>query len=134
MTTVQTCLGVGLLGALGALLRYGLDSSFPSEAETFPTLTLIINICGSFAAGAFSLSVGEWFPESWRAPLLVGLAGGFTTFSRMSLDSCRLLQSGRVWPAAVNLSLGPVLGCVAAFFGMWLVSLALPPSTPSPFK
>ena len=116
---------VGLGGALGAMLRFSIGywvspagSGNPAQVnEVFPWTTLSINIAGSFAIGLFWGVAGqsEWFQNWGRLALVVGVLGGFTTFSTFSLESVTLLQNGRIGVALVYIC-SSALGCVAAAF------------------
>ena len=114
-------LWVALGGACGALARYALTLFF--SGQLFPWVILGINIAGSFAIG---LLVGlyaqsEWFNLYGRGLLVVGLLGGFTTFSAFSLETLTMLQDGR-WPVALIYVVSSVLGCIGAVALGWLVT------------
>lgn len=90
-------LWVTLGGGLGALARF-LISTWLFLPGRFPWATLIINIAGAFAIGVL-WGVGQqqaWFNEWGRYLLVVGLLGGFTTFSAFSLETVALLETGRI--------------------------------------
>ena len=106
---------VMLGGALGAASRYLVGvMSTTLVASRFPWATLGINIAGSFLIGLlWSLYASEqWFQDWGRALLVVGLLGGFTTFSAFSLETLELLQTSKV-SAALYVS-GSVAGCLLA--------------------
>ena len=118
---------VGLGGAVGAMLRYGI-SMVPVKSE-FPYMTLLINFLGAVAIGILAaLSMRQSLLTEHSLLLLkTGVCGGFTTFSTFSLETLTLLESGRV-PAgclymALSLGLcvlGVALGrglCAALFRG-----------------
>ena len=87
-------LGIGLCGALGAMLRYGVALWIPPGR--IPWGTLAVNVVGSFLLGllvALSLE-GHLVPRAWRLPLTTGFLGAFTTFSTFSVETVRLLQQG----------------------------------------
>ncbi|MEZ5561073.1 MAG: fluoride efflux transporter CrcB [Pseudomonadales bacterium] len=111
-------LGKGLLwvalgGGLGAMLRF-LVSTWLFMPGRFPWGTLVINIAGSFAIGLL-WGLGQqqtWF-ESWgRYLLVVGLLGGFTTFSAFSLETVGLVEGGR-FAQAIAYVLVSAIACVA---------------------
>lgn len=109
-------LAVALGGATGAVLRYA--TSFMIGAHhLFPWATLAINIAGSFAIGLLWGGYGhtEWFQSWGRMLLVVGLLGGFTTFSAFSLETLTLLHGGR-WFNAFAYVLASVCGCLFAVF------------------
>lgn len=111
---------VGLGGALGSALRYGLGGLIGrlKAGWTFPLETLLINVSGCLAIGLLA-GLGEArgvFSPAARAFLLVGVLGGYTTFSTFGYESFQLLRDGQ-WPAAIlSTSLQVVLG----IGGVWL--------------
>ncbi len=83
----------------------------------FPWPTFAINVIGCALAGFLAARFGLSNPEHpWRAFILVGLLGGFTTFSAFGLESLTLMQQGRVLLATVYV-LGSVL---AGLFAVWV--------------
>lgn len=112
-----TCLVVMLGGAFGTLARYLISLATLPYSRGLPWGTIGINITGSFIIGFFgtlTLTQGR-FPLSENARLfvIVGVCGGFTTFSSFSLQTLDLLRSGAVGRAAVNV-VASVLLCVCA--------------------
>lgn len=112
-----TCLVVMLGGAIGTLCRYaGAYLALPISG-TLPWGTIIINIVGSFIIGFFgtlTLAHGRYpVSEEFRLFVMVGICGGFTTFSSFSLQTLDLLRSGAVGRAAINIGLSVVL-CILA--------------------
>ena len=103
-------LAVGLGGALGAVARYGADEAL-SGHSTFPWSTFAVNIFGCFLIGWFSESFGD-SPDWLRTGMIVGLVGGFTTFSTFAyqaLENHAALAAGYV---GVSVTLG--IAAVAA--------------------
>ena len=117
-------LAVAAGGALGALSRYWLMLWVAALGATrFPWGTLLVNVLGSCAIGVLYVLISEKLvlTEHWRALLVVGYLGAFTTFSTFSIDALLLLQEGRVLPAAANVG-GSVLLCLTgAWLGMMLM-------------
>lgn len=110
---VTNFLWVALGGALGSMGRYWMASAIAVlTGPRFPWGTLLINIIGSFVIGWFGALTADTgpliVPPGIRLLVLVGICGGFTTFSSFSLQTFELLQSGELLPAA-----GYVLGSVA---------------------
>ena len=103
-------------GGAGSVLRYAVGLCIGTAA--FPWATLAVNICGSLAIGLFGgLSERFGWPEAVRLALMVGLCGGFTTFSTFSKESLALAQSGR-WSAFAAYTLGSAaLGIAAVALG-----------------
>jgi fluoride exporter len=108
---------VALGSALGGMSRYWLGGVIArGVGDDFPYGTLLINIVGSFAIGFFgTLTLPDGpRPASLDARLfvMVGLCGGFTTFSSFSLQTFELLRSGEGIRAAIYVA-ASVLLCVA---------------------
>ena len=110
-------LWVALGSALGGLARYILTRATLDWSTAFPWGTVLINILGSFVIGYFGTLTlaGSRFAVSENARLfvMVGLCGGFTTFSSFSLQTFDLLRSGSPWRALGNVLLSVTL-CLAA--------------------
>ncbi|HEY8551647.1 MAG TPA: fluoride efflux transporter CrcB [Vicinamibacterales bacterium] len=111
---------VALGGALGALARHGLMLLAASLVPpSFPYGTFAVNVIGCFV---FGLSVGlaearGGMPPDVRAFLLVGVLGGFTTFSTYAHDSFLLIRNGAGLPALLNAAGQIVVGLVALWGG-----------------
>ena len=107
-----------LAGGVGAALRFVLDGTVRHHSSgSFPLGTMIINVSGSFVIGFFgtlTLAHGRYpMPETLRLFVMIGLCGGYTTFSSFSLQTLDLLRSGATLRALVNIVASVVL-CVAA--------------------
>jgi fluoride exporter len=107
-------LAIGAGGALGSILRYSLTAgAHRVVVTTFPIGTLIVNVVGSFAIGILYVWLIERVglrPEM-RAFLIVGVLGGFTTFSSFSLETVTLLMQASYGRAALNV-VASVLVCL----------------------
>ena len=116
---IKNILIVGLGGMLGSILRYLAYVFFGSHS--FPLVTLLINILGSFMIGMISglalknVSFGEW-----RLFLITGVCGGFTTFSTFSMESFQLLQQNRNIAALIYILSSFFLGISAAIAGYFI--------------
>ena len=105
-------------GALGTLGRFLLSTFVATHyGESFQWGTLIINITGSFAIGFFATLTDPGGtllvrPEG-RTFFMVGICGGYTTFSSFSLQTLRLAQSGQWMYASANI-LASNIGCLVA--------------------
>ena len=108
-------------GALGTLARYGISVAALPISHRFPWSTLVINVAGSFAIGFFgalTLAHGRYpAPENLRLFVMVGLCGGFTTFSSFSLQTLELLQGGAFSRAALNVVASVMLCLLAVALG-----------------
>ncbi len=126
---VFASLNVALGGAIGAVLRYQLGRGMtwwlgPQMVSLFPWATLAANAVGSLAMGllagwlAFRVS-GDG--EQMRLLLGVGLLGGFTTFSALSLEMVLLIERGQFLFAALYAILSFALGISALMVGLTLM-------------
>ena len=118
-------LAVALGGALGTIGRYFVSGLVANAfGETFPWGTLIINITGSFIIGFFgTLTAPEgrlMVSGMTRQFVMVGICGGYTTFSSFSLQTLNLMRDGEWVPAAGNV-LGSVTFCL---IGVWLGAMS----------
>jgi CrcB protein len=106
-------------GAAGSVLRYLLASGLQrTTGLMFPIGTVVVNILGCFAIGIlYVLLVARADPrEDLRALLMVGVMGGFTTFSSFSLETVTLMASGSYGSAALNV----VVSVIACLLGTML--------------
>ena len=114
---VATLLLLALGGALGTLARFGIGLWAAPYSAALPWGTIGFNVLGSFVIGFFgtlTLAQGR-FPvaEPVRLCVMVGVCGGFTTFSSFSLQTLDLLRGGSPARALVNVGLSVVL-CLCA--------------------
>lgn len=120
----MTMLWIGLGAAIGANLRYLVGMAMANWLGAgFPWGTLTINVTGSFLIGVIATLLGERLTVAgeWRIFLVVGLLGGYTTFSSFSLETVALLQADR-WLTGVAYVLASVLlGLAACILGIMLV-------------
>jgi CrcB protein len=112
---------VALGGAVGSVARYACSvAALRWLGSGFPWGTLLVNVVGSFAIGMLaSLATADGRPllgPDARALLLVGVLGGFTTFSSFSLETLTLARNGALGAALLNVT-GSVALCLA---GVWL--------------
>jgi CrcB protein len=115
--SLTTCLVVMIGGALGTLARYAIGVLALPISGQLPWGTIIINITGSFVIGLFgtlTLASGR-FPvsDTMRLFVMIGLCGGYTTFSSFSLQTLDLMRNGALDRAAINIAASVVL-CIAA--------------------
>lgn len=119
---------VAVSGGLGAALRYVVDRVFtPAEGARFPVGILVVNVSGSFALGLLT-GLGTSVAPELALAVGMGLLGGYTTFSTVSVETVLLAQRRRWRDAAVNL-LGTlalaVLGAGAGLvLGGWIAGAA----------
>ena len=117
---MKTLLVLGF-GVVGVACRFALNELGMRYARSsFPIVTLSINVLGSFAIGCVAVAALEKgaISENVRVALMVGLLGGFTTFSAFSLETLALWESEQRLLALGYAVGSPVLGILAAFLGM----------------
>lgn len=116
-----TYLWIALGSALGGMARYACSNLAVSWlGPSFPWGTLAINVLGSFVIGFFAALTGPngrvLVPGDVRQFVMVGLCGGYTTFSSFSLQTLTLAQDGEFVRAGLNIG-GSVVLCLLA---VWL--------------
>lgn len=111
---------IGLGGALGAMGRYGVYTAMkPESGQLFPKHTLIANLVGCLLIGVMFRI--PWKGHEWAWQLLViGLLGGFTTFSSFGLESFQLIKAGKPGIAITYILLSTLGGllCVVMGYGL----------------
>jgi CrcB protein len=117
-----TYVWVAIGSALGGMSRYWLSGMVASAfGETFPWGTLIINVLGSLVIGFFATFSGPdgriIVPSDTRIFVMVGICGGFTTFSSFSLQTLNLARDGEFLHAALNIILSVVLCLTSVWLG-----------------
>ena len=127
-TETAIVLAVALGSALGGVARYWCTGVVSRAfGETFPWGTLLVNVLGSFLIGLVAAVTG---PEGrllmspvTRQFWLVGIFGGFTTFSSFSLGTLRLVQDGEWLWAGTNVTLSVILCLLGVWLGAVLASV-----------
>lgn len=116
-------LAIAAGGALGALLRYWMSTGvYALLGRDFPYGTLAVNVVGSFLLGVLSVLMIERLEMSppWRAGVLIGGLGAFTTFSTFSLETLALVEQGAVARAGLNVVASVVMCLVFVWLGVLL--------------
>lgn len=111
-------LAVFLGAGLGGVLRFGVGGLFAGGAAgvgAFPTGTLVVNVTGCLAIGVLAPLLTS---EPWKLFLMVGVLGGYTTFSAFGRETIELISRGEVGRAAVYVLLSNALGLAAVWAGM----------------
>ena len=117
---------VGMGSAIGGCARYGAGLLINANwRDAFPLGTFAINVMGSFAIGVLASWLSEASadaPENtYKLLFMVGLCGGFTTFSSFSMETLNLLRSGQTAIALGYIASSVVLCVVATAIGYSLI-------------
>lgn len=120
-STMESTIWIAIGSALGGVGRYWLSGLIANAfGETFPWGTLIVNILGSFVIGLFATLTGPdgriFAGTLARQFVMIGICGGFTTFSSFSLQTLNLVNDGQWVYAGANI-VGSVVACLVA---VWL--------------
>ncbi len=119
---------IALGGGIGSVLRYLVYTRIDQIHEySFPVGILITNVVGSFLMGlmAWVLTSNVSISDEHRAAILVGLLGGFTTFSTFSHDTLHHILQGEYVAVMLNIVLSVVLCIIAAGAGLLLAKSLL---------
>ena len=116
---------VALGGALGSVARYWCSGVIArAMGETFPWGTLIVNVSGSLVIGFIATVSGPdgrfLIPPEARQFMMVGILGGYTTFSSFSLQTLSLARDGEWLLAGANIVGSVVLCLIAVWVGHML--------------
>jgi len=125
---VERVLAIAAGGALGSVLRWSLQGAVQRLVGAgFPWGTFAVNVAGGFAIGFLATLVEERgaLGPAARAGLLVGVLGGFTTFSTYLWESHALLRDGRWAAAAANVAGSTAIGLVAVAAGIVAARVAV---------
>jgi CrcB protein len=117
---VVNVLLVGAGGFLGAIARYLLGGWVQARAAgVFPWGTLTVNVAGCFVMGVLAELAESrgYLPAEQRAFAIVGVLGGFTTFSAFSAETLNLARDRDIALAAANVGLNVVLALGAVWAG-----------------
>lgn len=113
---------VMIFGVIGVLARYGVGLVVPRILSPhFPYATFFINLSGAFLIGVVHVLGVERavLPTDLRIGIMVGLLGGYTTFSSYCLETVYLFDEAQYLKAAAYFIGSPILGFVAAFGGIF---------------
>lgn len=114
---------VVLAGGVGAAARHAVDAAFSrGGGGQWPWGVFVVNVSGSFALGVVTGAVSS---VEWIWVLGVGLLGGYTTFSAVSVASVLLMGEGRVRAGVANAAGTLVATTAAAALGLWLGAWAI---------
>ena len=111
---------VALGGALGATLRYAtVISAARMLGASFPVGTIFINILGSFIMGFLVVALEQRNLLNLYPFLMVGLLGGFTTFSAFSLDVYMLFEQDNIVGSVLYVTISVLFSITALLAGIW---------------
>jgi CrcB protein len=128
MDEIALYLWIMLGGALGTAARYWC-TGFAARifGETFPWGTLIVNVVGSFVVGFFATMTGPdgrmFVGTTARQFVIIGICGGYTTFSSFSLQTLNLVDDGEWLGAGGNIVLSVILCLLAVWAGHVIASI-----------
>jgi CrcB protein len=114
-----------MLGAgLGGLARYAIGAAVMQRfSGRFPLGTLVVNVTGCFLIGVLMTAFterGDPHPNL-RLLLVVGVLGGYTTFSSFGWETFQAIDEGSRWIGFANVALSVIFGYLAVLCGAWLV-------------
>jgi CrcB protein len=120
-------LWIAMGSALGGMARFwcsGITARL--VGETFPWGTILVNVVGSFIIGFFATLTGPdgriFVDTLTRQFVMLGICGGYTTFSSFSLQTLSLLQDGEWWLAGANIAVSLVACLLAVWAGYALAA------------
>lgn len=124
---VRTLVLIGTGGFIGSILRYLLSGYVQqvSKGFQFPFGTLAVNVVGCVLVGFFAELADQrsLISDETRGFLIVGILGGFTTFSAFGNETMNLLRSGELWLAGANIIGHMLLSLIAVWIGYSTASL-----------
>jgi len=123
MMTTLGWFAIACGGALGAVARFAMSHQvYQWFGREFAWGTLSVNVLGSFIMGLVAVLLVDKFDVSteWRAFIMVGFLGAFTTFSTFSFETMQYIQVGELNKAVLNIAVS-LITCLA---GVWLGLIA----------
>ena len=117
---IKSFLIVGLGGAAGSILRYGIQKIFTTHSEgEFPSGTLLVNISGCFLIGMLWSLIGRssFGNDDLKLLLMTGFCGGFTTFSAFTMEGIGLLRENKTSFFVIYVAASVIGGLLATFIG-----------------
>ncbi|MEK6798864.1 MAG: fluoride efflux transporter CrcB [Planctomycetota bacterium] len=112
--SIARIVAVGVGGGIGSALRYVLGGVVQRASDAFPIGTMAVNVTGCLAIGFLAERFGETTVDPLvRTGVLIGVLGGYTTFSSFSLDSLKLAADRQFLAALINV-MGTVAACLTA--------------------
>ena len=119
---VVTVMQVALGGAIGAVLRYLMGVGFLRAVGqgAFPIGILTVNILGSLLMGVFAVVAAQRGLTHLAPFVMVGILGGFTTFSAFSLETVTLIERGQIGLAGLYVGLSVIGSVGGLMLGLWM--------------
>ncbi|MBV9218557.1 MAG: fluoride efflux transporter CrcB [Methylobacteriaceae bacterium] len=119
---MQAYLGIAIGSALGGVARYWLSGFVANRVgETFPWGTILVNVTGCFVIGLFATLTGAegrlLVSGTVREFVMIGICGGYTTFSSFSLQTLNLMRDREWLFAGANIALSVILCTLAVWLG-----------------
>jgi CrcB protein len=111
---------IGVGGAVGSVLRYAMQGWVQRAVQTtFPAGTLVVNVLGCLVIGVLAgfFAGPHLVREEYRLGIMVGVVGGFTTFSAFGVETFHLANERQVGHALLNIGLSCGLGLFAVWVG-----------------
>ena len=119
---------VGAGGFIGAIARYGINSGFGRllQDQWLPNGTLTVNVVGCLLIGVVAglIDDKQIGGGELRAFVVIGVLGGFTTYSAFGYETINLIRDGNISAAIVNIAAQIVLGLGAVWIGYKLATVA----------
>lgn len=115
---------VFLGGGAGSMLRYLVGTTITARySGRFPLGTVIINVTGSFLIGVLMTLITQRLDghPNLRLLLVVGVLGGYTTFSAFEYETYYAVRAGEPWLGLLNVVGSVVMGYLAVWLGAFLV-------------
>ena len=125
-------LWVGMGGAIGSMARFWISGAVAQRyGETLPLGTLVVNVTGCFVIvllAGLTQPDGRWLVSpSFRQFFMIGICGGYTTFSSFGLQTLTLAQEGEWFRAMANSAASLVLCLVAVWLGQLSITMLSKP-------
>jgi CrcB protein len=117
---IKNVLMVGLGGFIGSIARYFLSKlNLQYDFLSIPVGTLSVNVLGSYIIGFLTgiSAKSELLTLEWRLFLMVGICGGFTTFSTFTNENLVLMHNGQFFSVFLYTGLSILLGFAAVYLG-----------------
>ena len=119
---IRNTVFIGCGSFIGGAARYLVSITMKAVGKGFPWETLIVNLIGCLAIGLlwgfFSRTASEG--NSWALFLMVGVCGGFTTFSTFSKEALVMLQTGNIMGVLAYIGISVIIGVALVAAGYYL--------------